>query len=270
MKKVFLRVDSKGTQEKYRDGNYWYKKNHLGDEGMAEMLCSMVLRYSKMPSDVTYVNYEIADFIIDEKIKHGCRSVNFLNDGEEYISVQTLYFNLNKTEIEDKIFSIEDIGERFAFACDFVKNATGLDNEFSDYLKTLISLDYFTRNPDRHWGNIGVIMRSDGSFRSCPIFDNGQAFGQNYNITPPDISYEKALEKLTSATLCDSFENALKSIGGSVLQIDFVGLTKDLSEIPDCSAKRFLDNRIIDCKKVFMQSIMDVQKSSIVNHKGGR
>lgn len=237
--KIFLFVDNKGTQEKFKDKNTWYKVNLLGAEGMAEHLTSIVLKNTKMPSTVCYVNYDVCKI----NGKNGCKSVNFLNEGESFISIQMLYKNLEGGEISEKVFSLPE-KDRFDYVVSFVKENTGLD--ISEYLSACVSLDCLVLNPDRHYGNLGVIRRSDNTFKLAPIFDNGQGLGQNFQITPPSETYLKKKKNLFAATLCGSFEKAVQLSGGFAFSVNYEQLSKDLSKEPESMAKEFLINRLCE------------------------
>lgn len=241
---VFLRTDSNGTQPKYKENGKWYKENMLGNEGLAEELASVVLKHCELPKDVSFVDYKqckIGD-------KGGCVSNNFLLPGERYVSVQAMYFSTHGKEIAEDVFAIKNVHERFDFVVNYVKDTTGLD--ISNYLKVLVNLDALIANPDRHYGNVGVIQKEDNSFRLAPIFDNGQGLSMNYQITPPLMDYDEKIEALTASTLCGSFENALTAVG-TAIEIDYDSLTEDLDKYPDSVAKVFLLNQLSRYEKIF-------------------
>ena len=240
---VFLISDNKGTQPKYKDKMYWYKINMLGNEGLAEELSSLVLSYAVTDTQnpIYFVKYEQTK--IGNQI--GCKSANFLYEGEQYISLQNIYKNLTHDELSEKIFSISDETNRFAYLIDYFKKNINLD--LTNYIKTCITLDFIICNPDRHYGNLGVIKRSDGTFKEAPIFDNGQGLGQNYQITDPLMTNEERTEKLTAATLCGSFSKALQICNGPIFKLDYINLLSALNDYPNSIAKNFL---IYNLKKI--------------------
>lgn len=73
-----------GNQIKFLKDEYWYKINDVGDEGLAEELTSVILSCSNMRNHVKYERCEING-------KPGCRSKNFLGEGESFISLRRLY-----------------------------------------------------------------------------------------------------------------------------------------------------------------------------------
>lgn len=241
---VFLICDTKGTQPKFKENNFWYKTDLVGIEGTAEHLSSLVLDYSTLPKDITYVHYDMCKI----NDKNGCRSANFLCEGEEYVSFKILYKNLYGGELSEKIFSLEE-DKRFDFIVDLIKECTSLD--ISSYLSTCISFDNLILNPDRHFGNLGMIKRSDNTYKLAPIFDNGQGLGANYHITPPDEDYENKKKELYGATLCGSFDNAMQLAGGNSIKIDYERLYNHLCLEPESIAKRFLIVRLNELDKIY-------------------
>ena len=78
---VMVAGSSIGTQKKFYEHGYWYKQNNLGYEGTAEYLSSVVLSCSNIDRYVTYERCTINGC-------PGCRSANFLAEGETYVSLE--------------------------------------------------------------------------------------------------------------------------------------------------------------------------------------
>ena len=159
---VLSKADNNGSQSKFHKDNYWYKYNRMGNEGLAEQMTSDLLSCSNVTD---YVVYEYC--LINGR--NGCRSENFLQDGEQFITLQRLYQNCYGGELIEKINSITDIEERYVYLLNFIEELTGLDA--SNYLYQNMTLDMIIKNPDRHYNNLGVILQKDGNFRFAPIFD---------------------------------------------------------------------------------------------------
>ena len=70
---VVMDGTSEGTQIKYRKGDYWYKEDNRGREGLTEYLVSHFLTFTDLQPE-EYVLYE-QGYINGER---GCRSKNFL------------------------------------------------------------------------------------------------------------------------------------------------------------------------------------------------
>ena len=239
---VFTKTDSKGTQPKYFKDNIWYKIDKMGREGLAEEMISKILSCSNLHN---FVQYE--ECIINNK--RGCLSKNFLKENESFVSFKKLYQNYVGGSLSDRIYSIYDIKDRFTFLTDFMESATGVD--CTGYLRDILSVDLLTKNPDRHFHNIGIIYNRDTKlYREAPIFDNGQGFFQNYSITPPHFSYEKSSESVFSATISGNFEAQVLA-SGNRLKIDYKRAKELLMEYPDSRIKDTAFRQLEKYKSLF-------------------
>lgn len=237
-------VDAKGTQEKYFCDGYWYKCNQLGNEALAEQIVSDILSCSNLKI-TDYVSYQMCRI----NGKTACRSKNFLNDREILLSFQKLYKNIYRKEMADAVFEYNTPQERFQFVKDFILSATGLD--CTEYLQNVFALDMLIGNPDRHFGNLAVIMSKEGAYRFAPIFDNGQGLGQNFQITPPYMEMEEKLSALSAATISGSFEAQYMAVSGSSLKIDYEKVSTILKEYPNGPAKEFMEYQLDKYQKIF-------------------
>lgn len=244
-KSIPQRLEAEGSQSKFQLDGYWYKLNCLGNEAFSEIISSVILKNSHLPENIQFVEY--TPCIVDGK--RGCKSKNFLKEGEEFISFQRLFRNTTGKELSEEIFTKGTVKDRFDFLVDYAKIITNLD--ISDYLKCNLTLDALIKNPDRHFGNLGFIVNEYEQFRLAPIFDNGQGLGQNYQITPPILEYDEKIEKLYAATLSGSFDLPLREIGIG-FTIDYDSLREDLDAyianhplVPtEKDAMAFLDNQL--------------------------
>lgn len=156
---------SEGTQVKYRKGDYWYKEDNRGREGLTEYLVSHFLTFTDLQSE-EYVLYEQG--YINEK--RGCRSKDFLAENESLLTFYRLYYSEFGGNLAEKLAKIATMEERISFTLKMVRSIIGLD--VTDYLKKVLMLDMIVLNEDRHVNNLAVIF--DGTdFRAAPIFDNG-------------------------------------------------------------------------------------------------
>ena len=114
--------------------------------------------------------------------------------------------------------------ERIRYTVSFVEGTTGL-TDFGVYLSTLLELDAFILNEDRHTNNIAVIRNEkDGAFKLCPIFDNGLALLSDLN----DYSLDKDLYECIGAVQAKPFSadfseqtEAASQLYGSCLKLGF-------------------------------------------------
>lgn len=154
-----------------RDENIWYKQDYLGTEGLSEYAASMLLQESSVP----HVVYNPCSFMMGNREVIGCKSDNFLNDGERLVSIYELIEQELHIDITKEISHMEDVEDRIKFFVDTVVNLTGYE-KFGEYLTNLLQLDAVTKNDDRHFNNISFIQDQEGNYRPAPIYDNGSAF----------------------------------------------------------------------------------------------
>lgn len=218
-------TDSLGTQPKFLKDNYWYKYNNVGNEGLAEEMTSLLLSCSNVKNYVEYENCLING-------KKGCKSKSMTENGEQIITFSQLYKNTHIGTLDNKILEFRTPEERFEFLVNFVKNETNID--CTNYLYYNLALDMIIKNPDRHFGNLAVILKADGNFKECPIFDNGQGLMQNFSITPPFMTNEEKDNVIVAGTISGSFERqfcvANQYLIGEPLKIDYNKLYKLLDE----------------------------------------
>lgn len=173
---VYNSGTSDGTQSKYFKDGYWYKTDLSGNEGEVEYLCSGVLQFSTLNTD-EYVVYEHVK--INEK--KGCRSKNFLEKDESFITFNRLHKNTTGVSLHKKIMEYSELTEQITYVIDFIRLMCDID--VTDYLRKIFTLDYIILNEDRHFNNLGIIMREDGCYRTAPIFDNGKSLlNGNFSI----------------------------------------------------------------------------------------
>ncbi|MDE6706860.1 MAG: hypothetical protein K2K06_02345, partial [Oscillospiraceae bacterium] len=113
---------------------------------------------------------------------YGCYSENFLKDNEEYVSffsILKLYYGS-----EDKLNKrLDGLSGKVLYddVVSVIEEVTLL--KFDEYLNIMLGIDSIILNEDRHFNNIGVI-KSDGYWRYCPIFDNGLSLLSDLNDYP--------------------------------------------------------------------------------------
>ncbi len=167
---------SDGTQIKYYKDDYFYKINSMGGEDEAEYLASGILKFSSLDIN-EYVLYERGQV----NSSNACRSKNFLKPTEDFFTFNHLHKNMSRVPMFEKTFEYKTLSKKIEYVVNFMKNATGLD--VTDYLRNTFSTDSIILNEDRHFNNLGVIMKEDGTYRTAPIFDNGRSmFIGNFSI----------------------------------------------------------------------------------------
>lgn len=218
--RYFSRSITKGTQEKYKKGDYFYKINKAGNEGFTEYLVTRLLKHSTLP-DYCFVDYEYCKI----NCKLGCRSKSFLqSSNEEFVSMNFLYEKLSGNDnLSDYLSYLRNANDRLNFILSIVEKY-GVDKSiYSSYLKALMQLDMLILNTDRHTHNYGLIYNKViNRFRVPPIFDNGLSLNTN------------RVNSAISCTLSGSFEEQVIAFGYPIetcFKIDYKSLLRDLNRI---------------------------------------
>ncbi len=161
---------SKGNQPKwFFDGKY-YKADHMGYEGLAEIVVSKLLAKTNITNFVKYYPVKI-EFGYNKR--NGCYSYNFLKSGEELIPLERLHRSFEGIGLSQKIRNFDISKDRIKYTVDFVERTTGL-KEFGKYLTAMLEIDALFLNEDRHTNNIAIIRNPQtNEFSLCPYFDQG-------------------------------------------------------------------------------------------------
>ena len=196
---------SEGTQIKYKKDGYWYKKDSRGHEGRAEYLVSRLLDFSTLGKD-EYIRYE-QGMINDHS---GCRSRNFLEDGEELITFYRLYYNAMGKNLAQVIAAMDRMEDRIEYVIDFIRQSCGLD--VRTYLSKILTLDMIVLNEDRHLNNLALIMKNN-NFYPAPIFDNGVSLLTANSSINRHFSIEENVKRVTARPFSGSHEKMAEYLG---------------------------------------------------------
>lgn len=211
---------SLGMTNKYYMDNYWYKQNLKGYEGKSEELVSRLLDYTNIDD---YVKYE--ECIINGV--PGCRSKNFLRDGESLVTLTRLYNLTYGGDLKNKINTYSRLNDRIEYVIDFVKEYTDLD--IYNYLGKVLKIDMLTYDVDRHFNNLAVIKTREG-FREAPLFDFGVSFFSLRNIFTQDMSLEEKINKMTPQPFSSTFEEQAEYFSKVEVTLDYEGIKKEFSD----------------------------------------
>lgn len=240
---VMVQGSSKGTQPKYYEDGYWYKVNHVGYEGLAECLASTILRHTNVNN---YVEYE--QCMVNGR--SGCRSKNFIQGNESFISFQRLYELHTGENLQNDIRIIPEPGGRIRYVVDFIFDHTGLD--CSEYLSQILTLDMLILNTDRHFNNLGIIVDAEtGICSAAPIFDNGNSLLSDWERFCKD-TLEENIELVYGQPFSSSLE-AQAECAGIGLAIDYDGLEKELEKENDSRGLQALRYQLARYRSVIPQ-----------------
>lgn len=248
MLRMTANSSSKGNQMKWCSEGQWYKADYMGYEGLAEVLISQLLEMSGVPGTV---HYELVRIKYRGRVQPGCRSRNFLREGEELVTVDRLFRQYTGRNLTAELVKIPEVKDRVCYLAENVAEMTGLEN-FGEYLTRALEIDAFFLNEDRHTNNIAVLVDGKtGEYRLCPYFDNGLALLAD---TATDFGMEKDLETCLGAIeakpFCRSFDeqmDAAEELYGCPLKLNFTmkdveGLLKQFEGIYDGAILRRVED----------------------------
>lgn len=168
---VRIQSTSKGDQRKWFYENEWLKGNKFGYEGLSEWVVYELLKRSNLDPNLL-VPYYLCNIHTDNgQILEGCYSRNFLNEGEELVTLQRI-LNSYGMDLED-VYQGYSIGARVGSVVRFLSNELDLRG-LDVYFQHMLALDAIVLNEDRHTNNIAFIRDIvTGNYRLCPLFDHG-------------------------------------------------------------------------------------------------
>lgn len=235
------RNSSKGNQLKWLDGECWYKADYLGYEALVEYLVSKLLQKTNVSE---FVEYDIVNIQYKKKNFMGCYSKNFLDDGEELITLEKL-FRQYKGIDWTQTYALLDVKQRISFVVNGVEEITGL-KQFGKYLTMLMEMDALFLNEDRHTHNIAVIRKKDKTFAYAPVFDNGVGLFSDTRISYElDLPLQECYQLIEAKPFNRSFDiqvDAAEALYGSVLKYWFT--MNDVQQLLE-EARAFYEPRVI-------------------------
>ena len=235
---------SRGNQLKWLSDGYWYKTDNNGYEGLSEYVVSQLLLKSSL-KDEEFITYDIETIKYNDHIYRGCRSRNFLKEGERIITLQRLYDAFYGKDLADVLEDTANIRKRADVLIKTVTDLTGIQ-DFGTYLYKLLVIDALFLNEDRHFHNIGFIEKN-GNYSLCPIFDNGASLMSDTRL---DYPYEedviRMIPRVRSKTISDNFDEQLEALEpdySTDIQFDFtdqdiIDLSNNVFEYDDKTKER--------------------------------
>lgn len=217
------RQSSKGNQLKWKKEDLWYKADFMGYEGLVEYLASHLMTRSDLdPSLVTL--YQTEQIQYRDRVYTGCVSKDFLNEGEQLLTLERIFKNETGESLYQTIFRIHDHRERLIYLVQQVERYTGVKG-FGPYMAQLLSIDALFLNEDRHLHNIALILDPTGCYRLCPVFDLGAGLLSDTSMDYPignDIHpmIDKAKAKTFSEDFFEQTETA-DHLYGQMIRFSF-------------------------------------------------
>ena len=163
-------TSSKGNQLKWLVGEKWYKADHMGYEGLCEVVISRLLEKSSVKD---FVRYQPVMIVFDSKEYTGCYSDNFRAKNESIVTLEHLSKQWLANSFAKELLRYEEPKDKIRHTVEFIEKVTKLEN-VGAHLTAMLELDAFFLNEDRHTNNIAFILNDDtGEYRYCPCFDFG-------------------------------------------------------------------------------------------------
>lgn len=210
---------SKGDQPKWQIGEFWYKADHMGYESLSEIVASRLLARSSISN---FVLYEPVLIQTEVKTLPGCSSLNFRERTQTLVPLERLHRAFQGEGLAQTVGHWESTEDRIRYTVDFVERVTGL-NGFGRYLSTIMELDAFLLNEDRHTNNLAVIRDEEsGEFQLCPIFDNGLSLLSDLNDYPIDADLYACIQNVKAKPFSSDFADqteAASTLYGSDLHV---------------------------------------------------
>ena len=240
MTDIALASSSKGNQRKWLVDNYFVKEQffyqgRFWQDNLVEVIASTIGDSFKEYAQI--VKYKPCVIKDNRIITEGCYSENFCNDGEKFISFKRV-LNLKHQGFDEYL----DYKDKFKFILNFYNKMTTED--CTDYLCTMIILDYLVGNEDRHLNNFGFI-ENDGVLKKAPLFDFGLGLFEH------DCKYEgEKFKECLKLMQCKPFSKDNQIITDWVLENYWqhdLPTSVDLSGcvIPSVNAATYLRNRFM-------------------------
>ena len=219
-------ASSKGNQLKWLHNNKWYKLDHMGYEGLSEVVVSQLLKKSNITNYVSYKPIKIKYKLTE---KAGCYSDNFKDKDEIIITLERLFKLYTGKSLAKELAQLTEIEDRIKYTVDFVEKITGLQN-VGEYFAILIELDAFFLNEDRHTNNIALIKNEKADkYSFCPYFDFGLSLLSDTNDYPLNASLFDCIEQIKSKPFSTSFDEQLDAVEN--LYGSYIGYTFDTNDI---------------------------------------
>lgn len=219
---------SKGDQPKWQQDGMWYKADHMGYEALSEVIISRLLEQSNVQNFVHYIPVRI---LTPSKPVLGCASENFKAANEILVPLERLHRAYHGQGLAARI-APKETAAQITYTVSFVEEITGLKG-VGEYLTTILELDTFFLNEDRHTNNLAVIRDEQSkAFRLCPIFDHGLSLLSDLNDYPVQEDVYNCISRVRAKPFSEDFDEQLSAVEhlyGQQLHFSFT--RRDLTEV---------------------------------------
>lgn len=230
-------ASSLGNQEKFKEGDKFFKLDHLGYEGISEVISSRLAMHTSLAQ---YGITEYFPYCVTKggKQRLGCGSKLFnLNRGREITlyKILTAYFN---TDLKGVYKIYEETYDTLTLSFfDFVRELIYSLYQFDilPWMTQLLKFDWLILNEDRHFRNISFFIDDD---RLLPVslFDNGAALLSDLGTYPLSDSIEECISRVTAKPFNSSFRAQVQKVeayGEPKLQFRENRFSLDVSDLKE-------------------------------------
>ena len=248
--KMITDSSSKGNQPKWLTDGLWYKADHMGYEGLSEIVISKLLAKANIQNYVmylpTFIEYEGKKLV-------GCYSENFKKDNETIYTLEKLFRAYTGQSLAKALLDYPEVKDRIKFTVDFIEDHTNLEN-VGAYLTAMLELDAFFLNEDRHTNNIAFIRNDDTEeFSFCPYFDFGLALLSDTNDYPIDADIYDCISKVKAKPFDTDFDlqmDSAEELYGIQLAIGFT--------------ENDIINAVEECKEYYDEAVRNRVKNILL------
>lgn len=232
---------SKGNQRKwYLKEDDVYVKEQFFYQGrcwkdyLVEVIASTIGKQMSVKS-APVVQQNVCKIVDFGRISFGVYSSNFATNAK-YISVKRV-LDSNSLYFEEEA----TIAEKWELVLGAMKEFCKLD--YTDFLVTMVLLDYLVGNEDRHINNFGVLALED-KFQLSPLFDFGLGLFE-HDLKYDHVPFRQCLELMYSKPFDRDNQKVINFVSERYNLSDYLPKTLDLSgtEIPSAKAGSYLRNR---------------------------
>ena len=227
---------SKGNQMKWFQDGYWYKADQFGYESLSEVVTSHLLKNSSVEEATIYEPVLIK---YRDNLYRGCRSQNFRQSEEILVPLERLFRTHTTIGLAKQLARIANVKDKLQYTEEVVRNITGIE-EFGKYLATILEMDAFFLNEDRHTNNISILYNKEtDSYRLCPFYDMGLSLFADTKVDfPLEKDYFTCKEKIVAKPFSRDFDEQMdvgNELFGSYLKFEIsankvAGVMNDLRE----------------------------------------
>ena len=114
-------TSSKGNQLKWLVRNNWYKADHMGYEGLCEVVISKLLKKSNIKHFISYSPVRIE---FDGRELNGCYSKNFKKKNESIITLEHLSKQWLANSLTKELLRYEEPKDKIKHTVDFIEKIT--------------------------------------------------------------------------------------------------------------------------------------------------